>query len=441
MQNSPNQERHEYRQALYRSAMFWSIGNSFTSSTLVLFLFNTIKLDTGAFTSWIFAGPCFASVFRLLIPYLLNFIPARKSICIISYILHVFALASMLALVICSPLENYATIIGIITCWTIASIFEGIAYIVFLSWNKALFPREMFVPFFSRREVWRLVGDIIALLFLAGIMQFGSLFYPANRYPEEIVFGIFCSFIIAGLFFILISIIWLRHVPEVRFDNEKLPTKSFREEVSRILRPFYCRRFLPMLVYGGLFSFFMQLEQVAQFKYISLLVPSPFMAMIIKNGRELITRVGQMKTSTTAGFLIKRFGTLNVMWVSQAITALGILCYIVVTKETYFLFLLSGVFWIAYVGINVALPKMQFEFCDSNDDTPWLVAYSFIGGICGAAGIFLSGWIYDNYSHFPDFYPILFTCAFGWRLFLVIPLLVAKWMQKPPKTEDAEIRK
>ncbi len=437
MQNTTIQERHTIRHLLYKSATLWAIGNTFTITTSFLFLMGIIGIDSGMHTSWMFACTFIASLFRVSIPYLLKSFPTRKWICITSYILHIVTLAIVLTLSCKMSLECSTALVIIIASWLVACIFEAIAFTTFLSWNQALFPHKTYGRFFARREKWRLAGEIIAILVFWGLKYYEHISH--ENLPESMILQLLIATIATGLLFIGMSTILLLMVPDVRFERENILGNGFRAGFLRLKQPFYCRKFFLVLIYSGLFSFFMQIEQVSQIMFLYYITPGALGAITLHNTQKLIIRTGQWSTSKKVGQLIDQFGTLKVMWISQLITALALICYYFATEKTgFFLISLAGVIWISYVGINVALPKMLFEFSDKNDDTPWLVAYAAIGGFFGTFGVFIGGWIYDTYHHLPYFYKTIFFCALIWRLALALPLWIAYRMQESKKLEKNE---
>lgn len=430
MQNSTIIERRGFRNQLYRTATIWAIGNALTSVTLVLYFLNSMGFYSGAIISWVFAGPFVATFLRVFVPTFLKVLPQRKKFCILFYILHIFALIFMLISAAFLPHGEFITSVIIVTCWGLASFFEGFSYTVFLSWNQALFPKKTFGRFFAFRERCRLIGDAIAFLLSTVVIKFGGTFHPEGHFPDSVAFILYMAFAIVGVLFIARSVYMLWKIPERTFTVEDSLKNYLLTEFNRLKRPFYCREFWPMLLYSALFSFFVQLEQVAQFHLINSLVLGMIMPFTVRFFQGLIMRIGQAFAARFAGLCVDRIGVLPVMAISQCCTTFALIFYIFATPESYWMVYLAGGVWISYVGLNIAIPKMQLEYSEPEDDTPWLGAYFAVGGFFGVIGVFLGGWLYDTYHDIPYFFQIIFTCALVWRMLLTLPIVWAIFLQK-----------
>ncbi|MDO4630007.1 MAG: MFS transporter [Planctomycetia bacterium] len=425
MQNSTILERHNYRRQFYNSLIFWAIGNTFTATALVIYLMNLIGFYSGTFISLIFAGNFVASVFRMALPSLLKSIKSRKTICINGYIYHIVALAVMFLAAIYLPEEDNLTAFIIIVLWITACIFENIAYLAYVSWNQALFPRKTIGRFFSRREKWRLLGEVIGIIIFVLVFKLGPFLFPGDVFPKSINFGLHAGFGFAGLFFIGKTIYILHKIPDVHFQMESLSHNNLSTVFRRLSRPFFCPKFWPILVYSGLFSFFMQLEQVTQNRFICYLTSTSMFIILVPQVQKLIIKAGQLACAPWVGYWIDRIGSLSVMAISQFLSAFAMLFYIYVKPGYCWFLVLAGFIWISYVGLNVALIKMQLEYSTDHDETPWFAAYSLIGGISGVIGVLLGGQLYDFYQTIPNFYQVVFTYSFWIRIALTLPLIVA----------------
>lgn len=413
----------------------------------MLFLGRSLGFDSGMFASWVYAAPFLGGLFRFFLPMILERWPARKKLCIQFYVLQVAALWLLLGSTLLIPgtpgfcLGLKAVLL--LSFWALASLCENLAYLIFISWNGALFPRRTLGRFYARREVRKLGGEICALIFSGLGLHFWASQYPDGHFPPALEFSLYVLLAFLGSCFILGNTLFFRKIPEVLFEGTRITaastgavsrTRRFLQEFQRLAQPFRNRAFRPLLLYGACFSFFLQLEQVSQFAFTASLANGVVLPFFFMFSLRLVTRGGQCLAAPLVGRWVDRFGTLRVMMVSQFLTAFGILFYVFAEPQTSWFLYVSAFIWVSYVGLNSALPKVQLEFANSPDDTPWLAAYAIVGSAMGCAGNFIGGWLYETYGARPHFFETLFLCATFWRAALALPIFVAQWRLNASRT-------
>ncbi|MCR5163536.1 MAG: MFS transporter, partial [Thermoguttaceae bacterium] len=347
--------RHFQRRILYGNTLIWSIGNALTSSIVLIFMMAAYGFSSPLVIAAIFAAPFGGRIFQPLLPTLLKKIPFRKNLCIFLYVGQVLVLWLLLGthFLPVGARTKFGLMLGF---WALANLLEAMAYAVFLSWNRLLFPAKTLGRFYARREVFKILGEVLTIVGLAipGTIAFFSGASEIPRLGPPFYLGI----VACGTLFILGSTFFFRLLPERRYEIPEAAGSALRREFQRFLRPFCERKFWPFLIYGALFSFFLQFEQVSQTTFQKIILQGavfvPFLGM---QAVRVVPRFPQIFLARWVGKLVDRYGTLNVMICSQLLTAVPLLFYAFAKPGMGWMLYVAAVIWGSYVGLNVALPK------------------------------------------------------------------------------------
>ena len=416
--------RHFQRRILYVNTLIWSIGNALTSSIVLIFMMGALGFASPLVIASIFAAPFLGRIFQPFLPALLQKFPFRKNLCASLYVAQALVLWLLLGAHFL-PVGVSAKFWLMLGFWALANLLEVMAYAVFLSWNRLLFPGRTLGRFYARREAFLILGEVLTIVGLAipGTIAFFSGTAEIPRLGPPFYLGI----VACGSLFILGSTVFLLFLPEIRYEIPETAGSALRREFQRFTRPFRERKFWPFLIYGALFSFFLQFEQVSQTTFQKIILGgSVFVPFLGMQAIRVVPRFPQIFLARWVGKLVDRFGTLNVMICSQLLTAIPLLFYAFARPGMGWMLYLAAVLWGSYVGLNVALPKFMLEISVPRDDTPWLAAYGLAGSLAGFAAVFLGGWVCREFSGWPNYYVWFFLLAFGWRALLALPLIWAK---------------
>jgi MFS family permease len=157
---------------------------------------------------------------------------------------------------------------------------------------------------------------------------------------------------------------------------------------SALLRPLADRRFRQLLLFGGWLALFSGFVQSAQQLYVMhALGISLAVSLAARTGMQ----AGQWATSPRAGRMVDRWGHRPVLAASLLLASAGPMCYFIATPETWWWFFGAWVMWIAYVGLNVALPSLMLRLSPADADTPYIAVYYTLTGLCYAASTIAGG--------------------------------------------------
>ena len=180
-----------------------------------------------------------------------------------------------------------------------------------------------------------------------------------------------------------------------------------------IARPFADNRFLRLLLFGCWFSFSNGLTQTVQTTYTAQVLQISLLAILsVQTGM----RLGQLCISPALGRMTDRIGNLPVMIFCLFLTAQGPLFYLFSTPRQPWWFVGAWILWIAYAGLNIALPNLMLKLSPgkssgatasntpcatgsaSASNTSYIAAYFTVTGVCYAANTILGGWLFDCYG-------------------------------------------
>ena len=162
-----------------------------------------------------------------------------------------------------------------------------------------------------------------------------------------------------------------------------------------LAKPFTDSRFLRLLLFGCWFSFSNGLTQTVQYSYPKVILNISLLAMLaVSTGM----RLGQLSICPMLGRMTDRIGNVPVMLFCLLVTAQGPLFYFFSTPKQPWWFVGAWILWIAYAGLNIALPNLMLKLAPGQSNTPYIAAYFTVTGLCYAANTILGGWLFDRYG-------------------------------------------
>jgi MFS family permease len=402
-------ERRRSMRLAYVNGGLWAIGNGLASTTLLIYLvfeWGAKGQDIG----YILATPSLVGVLRLAAPALMRRINDRKRFCVGSFLLSGIVLSILP--IIASPglLPTRTTsIVLIVAIWSIYHLLEYLATVALWSWLSELAPRRIRGRFIGIRERWLTLGRI-------GGMLAGGVFAQQWKMHASVDLNWLAYAIpaAAGAVFLLVAVTpLLRMAPlGASFDtNTQAPLD--------LMAPLGDRRFVRLLWFGCWFSLFNGITQAAQAIYpMRVLVFSLLWMNVFRTGM----RLGQSGASPWVGRLVDRIGNRPVMIVSQLLVAAGPLFFLAATPEQPWWLVGAWTMWIAYVGLNVALPNLMLKLAPPGNASSYIATYYAIAGVFYGISTICGGALYDGLEKLPgpiaigpwhlDHFQLLFI--FGW---------------------------
>jgi len=402
------------------NAALWALGNGLISTQLVIFLANELGA-TGLAISMILAAPRFAGLLRLCVPALMARLAARKSLCIVSYLLSAAILCVVPAAAVAQQHFTAATGVALlVAAWCSYHVAEYAGTVTLWSWLGDLTPTVDRGVWFGRRESWLSAGRIVGLVVSAALPAFWSWRLPqAPRWQPLALSAALGAVMMALATAPLVFMPGLSHAPSA------VPRTPWRAIGRAFLDPVYAR----LLLFHFWFSIANGISAAAQEVYPIRVLGFTFTGRQVLQG---VMRSGQLAIAPKMGQLVDRWGNRPVMIVSQLIVALGPLFFLAATPAHPWIVAGAFIVWIAYAGLNVGLDNVKIKLAAPENNSPFVAAYYAVADFANGVTVIFGGWALDHLGakdpNAGAMYTKLFVAGFVARV-LAIPLLA--WLIEP----------
>jgi MFS family permease len=334
---------------LYGNAVVWGLGNGLVSSSLVVYLASFYGAK-GLAISLILAAPRLIGVLRLATPLLMSWIGNRRRFTVICFLASAgFLLALPLVSapkVLPSP---EASLAAVVLLWSCYHFCEFLGTIALWSWIGDLVPRRIRGRFVGKRSGIMNAGQVTGMVLGAAITWYWQEHATRQGHSEQAWLGyVICVVSGAALF-------GLATLPLLRVPNVRSVVAIQQPHMRDIFTPFFDRAFLRYLIYGGWFSLANGITGAAQALFQIRVLNISYAQRIGLDG----TSQGiQSVIMPWIGRVIDRRGNVPVLVVSQLLVAGGLLFFVIATPEYRWWIAGAYAMWIAYAGINVAMPNL-----------------------------------------------------------------------------------
>ncbi len=406
------------------NAGLWSLGNGLTSTTLVIYLAGQLGA-AGAAIGLIVAAPPLAGVLRQFAPALIGRLVDRKRFCLVCYYASGVVLALLPVLAQPNPyVPRSVSLAVLVVLWCLYHLLEYLGTVALWSWLGDLVPGRIRGRFVGRRERWLKAGRVVGML-ASGLYAYSwQLTYGRDDWYGYAV----PALIGAGL--MVAAVLPLLRMPAIAVGQAGEPSPPLLD-LPRLLAPLVDRRYLRLILFGCWLGAVTGLTQAAQFIYPTRVLALSLLAFLsLRVGME----IGQSAIAAPIGRLVDRYGNRPVMVVSQALVSVGPLFYIAATPHAPWWIAGAWILWIAYAGLNVALPNVMLKLATPGDNSRYVATYFAVSGLCYGLGSLAGGLVYDYLSVLPpvfafgpltlDHFGYLFVCGFVLRALGVLLLLL-----------------
>jgi hypothetical protein len=390
---------------LYGNGAAWAVGNGLVSSTLVIYLAMELGVaGLGFGVALIRAAPQLVGLLRLSAPAWIAKLGDRKRFCLAAYLASGLVLLGVPLVAVPGRLPSpAASLAAMIALWCLYHLLEYLATVALWSWLADLVPPRIRGRFLGRRQRWMVAGQAVAML-SAGLFTWAR----HTLHPDEPGWVAYAIPAVAGAGLLVASVALLMRIPAAGSGG----TAPDRLTLGWLLAPLADARFRRLLWFGCWTSFFNGLTQSAQGTYPKRQLGLTLLAMLTM---ETLMRLGQLAVSPALGRLADRVGNRALMAITQPIVGLGLLFYAVATPEDPWWLVAAWAAWIAYAGLNIALPNLTLNLAAGGNTASYMAAYQAVTGLCVAASMLLGGWLADR---LPEIWPLLFATPAGYYRFL-----------------------
>jgi MFS family permease len=401
----------------YRNAFFWGLGNGLVSTSLVSYLAGSYGAK-GFWIGLIIAAPRLVGVLRIATPALMRLVGDRRRFAVVAY------LASAAFLVIL-PFASAPQVLSsrqlslavLVAFWTAYHFCEFLGTIAIWSWIGDLVPRTIRGRFVGNRGAWLNAGQVAGMTTGAG----GTIIWQhcldiMGRVDDPWPAYVACM--ISGAVMFAVAAVLLLRIPNARSTNQE-QFSGWRE----VWLPFRDRAFLRYLTYGGWFSLANGFTGSAQYVFQMRVLDISYATRLGMDG----TSQGVQSTIMPwIGREIDRRGNVPVLVISQLLVAVGLLFFVFATPSIWWLIAGAYLFWVAYAGINVAMPNLVLSLTQQQSYASYAAAWyawtQLVYAVSTLAGGALFDWLaryWGESSRFlgnPGYFAAIFVLGFVLRL-------------------------
>jgi len=381
----------------YLNGGLWGLGNGLAGTTLLFYLASSYGAR-GMALSWLLAAPALVGVLRLFTPLWLDRVGSRRTFCTRMFAISAFVLFGLPVLSAPNLLPEAAHSITALTiCWAIYNLFEHFAVVALWSWIGDLVPRQVRGRFVGRRLSWMNGGKVLGLILSALFATKWREYVEATGHPEGLWMG-FAILASTGAGFMLLAV-W----PITKMTDPPSPsgigTRSPRTRLRELLIPFTDASFRRLLYYGLWFSFANGIADTAVRVYLVSVLQIKYTE---KRILDFSSRSLQSLVMPWLGRQVDHRGNVPVLMISQGIVAAALLFFLIATPEAKWWIVGAYVCWLAYAGINVAMPNLMLRLSAPEYSTAytaaWFASTQLAYALSALVGGILVDWMADHWQ-------------------------------------------
>ena len=383
-------QRREIILRFYQNGALWGLGNGLVSTSLITYLAGVYNAK-GLALSLILAAPYLVGVLRLGTPLWIERVGNRKYLAICAFLLSTLFLVLLACLTPSGVLPNPAlSLVSLVLLWTIYHVLEYVGVVALWAWIGNIVPGRVRGRFIGRREALLNAFQVAAMI----VSGWGNLRWKeyCNEIgtPEHIWYGYSVSAALGAL--LMSAAVWPlfqaddRNVRNLRATNS--PSIGLRE----ILAPFCDRNFRRFLVYGIWFSFSNGIANLPILIYRMYVLKISYGLHLLLDG----TSQGvQSLIMPGCGRALDRWGGVPVLTVCQILVALALVFYLLASPSHWWWVIGAYVLWVAYAGINTAMPKLMLSFSTPEHHAAYSAAWFATLHMAYGITIILGGLLFD----------------------------------------------
>lgn len=386
------------RDAFCRNAFLWGVGNSFVNSTFVIYFLTALVPNAsdsaalGTAIAWTVAAPRLIGLLRLLTPVAIGWVGGRKRLCVGCLLL---APSLLLALPLGAPFfERLATsrdgglnvaffLIGAI--WAIHHLAEYVGSTALWSWMGDVLTPASRLRFFARRERRLLLGKLVGLL---GVGVFTYLQRSSELFAAD-------SWRIAlpslGVVFLIASVFPLFRASEICVERPS--NASVFNTLRQTAAPFRSPSFLALVLFGVALQAILGFTQAPQYYFRTSAFELTLFASLTTTA---VVNAGQWSTASFAARFVARWQAPTDCFIALSAVAFGFLAYAFAPTSAWFLAFVASIFWIAWVGVNIALNNEITRRSDPSRRSAFVAFYFAATAASFGLSSMLGGWNFDR---------------------------------------------
>lgn len=385
----------------------WALGSGLASGTVV----NYLAMDygaTGLALSLAIAAPKLTSLVQLVQPWFVRRIASRKTICLASLFVSSLVLALLpLAVEIASAAGsrvasveanhiasgNRWALAALIGCWSLYHVLEYVGAAALWSWMRDEVPNRVRGRVWGVRESWMAAGRWIGLFAGVGIAEasradwsfLGSASWISRVLHDQTFMGRHLLLALGGVI-LCVSVVPLLSLRDRRSAPDPFPAAQYAAA-------FRSSAFWKLLAFAALLALANGVAQAPQGLFPYRILGLTLTTMLLLRG---LLFAGQAAIAAWFGRRFDEGGHRFWMLTCQLLVAAGGALLLLATPEFPWPFHAAWILWIAYAGLNVAIPDLTLRFAPQGSAGPWIgLSFSLAAVSFGVATVF-GGWAFDH---------------------------------------------
>jgi MFS family permease len=371
----------------------WAIGSGLASGTVV----NYLAMDYGAAglaLSFAIAAPKLTSLVQLVQPWFVGRIASRKTICLASLLVSSLVLATLpLTVEIAAGEGDFAALVALIGGWALYHLLEYVGAAALWSWMRDEVPGRIRGRVWGARESWMAAGRWIGLFAGVGLAEaarqdwtfLGDSSWIASAMHDSTFLGRHLLLAIGG------GILCASVVPLFSLRDRRSAAEPF--PASQYAAAFRSSAFWKLIAFATLLAAANGFAQAPQGLFPYRVLGLTLTTMLVLRG---VLFAGQGAIATWFGKRFDQGRHRRWMLICQLIVAAGGALFLFATPEFPWPFHAAWVMWIAYAGLNVAIPDLTLRFAPQGAAGPWIgLSFSLAAVTFGVATV-AGGWAFDH---------------------------------------------
>jgi MFS family permease len=373
----------------YANGAIWGAASGLASVSLVAYFARELNAS-GTAISWILAAPSLVGLTRLLTPLWLNRVASRRRFCVGMFLASAAALG--LLPIVAAPgalADSRQSVFALGVIWAICQALEFIGVVSLWSWFGDLVPAAIRGRFVGRREAW-LTAGLVTGGFAAALATWAWQRHCQATGQPELLWKSYAACASFGAALAALATLPLVRMSDVATDRQATPT--VKPNWLGLITPFVDRRFRWLMLFGICYSMANGLVQSPRQIFLASVLK---LELAEKRSLDAASRGLQIVLMPWLGGVVDRRGNVRLLFVCWAIVSLATLFFLLVTPEAKWWIMGAYGCWVAYAGLNVALPNLMLGLSPPRGMATYAAAWFAWTQLAYSLSILAGGQLFD----------------------------------------------
>jgi len=273
--------------------------------------------------------------------------------------------------------------------WALCQALEFIGVVALWSWFGDLVPTAMRGRFVGRREAW-LTSGIVAGGFAAALATWAWQRHCQAIGQPELLWKSYAACASFGAALAALATLPLARMSDAASDRQA--TLLAKPTWLGLVTPLVDRRFRRLMLFGICYSVANGLVQSPRQIFLASVLK---LELAEKRSLDAASRALQILLMPWLGGVVDRRGNVGLLVVSWAIVSLATVFFLLVTPGANWWIVGAYGCWVAYAGLNVALPNLMLGLSPPQATAPYAAAWFAWTQLAYSLSILAGGQLFD----------------------------------------------